>query len=126
MKKFHADVLLVVILLLVGGLIAGFAFLYGQQGTMVEVRVDGIVQARYPLQENRDTVIHGTDGENHLIVENGQAYLKDADCPDKLCVRQGAISRRGQSIICLPHKVVIEITDDVGTDTQESVDIIVK
>ena len=35
--------------------------------------------------------------------------MKDAECPDKLCMRQGAISRDGQTIVCLPHKLVVEV-----------------
>jgi hypothetical protein len=40
----------------------------------------------------------------------------DADCPDKLCEKQGKISKNGQSIICLPNKIVIKINSDTDTD----------
>ncbi len=36
--------------------------------------------------------------------------MDKADCPDKLCVKQGKISKSGESIICLPHKVVVKIS----------------
>ena len=43
------------------------------------------------------------------MISNKMASVSDADCPDRLCVRQKAISRKGESIICLPHKLVILI-----------------
>ena len=35
--------------------------------------------------------------------------MEEADCPDRLCVRQGAVSRVGESIICLPHELVVTV-----------------
>ena len=46
---------------------------------------------------------------NILIIEDGAAWLEDADCPDKLCMHQGAIFRDRQTIVCLPHKLVVEV-----------------
>lgn len=47
-------------------------------------------------------------GGNVVLVEKGYISMKTADCPDKLCVKQGKISEIG-SIVCLPNKVIIEI-----------------
>ena len=38
--------------------------------------------------------------------------MEDADCPDKVCVKTGKIKNPGQTIVCLPHRTVIEITGD--------------
>ena len=38
--------------------------------------------------------------------------MEDADCPDKVCVKTGKIKSPGQTVVCLPHRVVIEITGD--------------
>jgi hypothetical protein len=46
--------------------------------------------------------------------------MTQADCPDKLCVHQKAISATGETIVCLPNKVVVEIageTEDAEFDT---------
>ena len=48
---------------------------------------------------------------NTLVIENGKADMISADCPDKLCVKQHAISSNGETIVCLPNKVVVEIED---------------
>ncbi|MBR5507372.1 MAG: NusG domain II-containing protein [Clostridia bacterium] len=55
---------------------------------------------------------------NIIFVENGQISVIEADCPDKLCIKQGAISNGARPIVCLPNNVVIKLTDD-----EEDVDI---
>jgi len=49
-------------------------------------------------------------GTNIILVKDGTICVKSATCPDKLCVKQGEISFGGESVICLPNKVVIEVT----------------
>lgn len=51
-------------------------------------------------------------GENVLLIENGSISMKSANCNDALCVKQGNISKVGQTIICLPHELIIEIKGD--------------
>ena len=46
---------------------------------------------------------------NTLVINGGKASIVSADCPDKLCVHQQEISKAGESIICLPHKLVVRI-----------------
>ncbi len=99
-----------------------FMRITGHSGAYVVVSVEGEEIKRLPLYEDADYTIEGVGGCNHLVIENGSAYLSDADCPDKLCVKMGRISKEGQSIICLPHKVVIGITGG-GKD---EVDVMVK
>jgi hypothetical protein len=79
-------------------------------GDYAEVSVDGETVYELPLSENTELLIKGTDGgTNKLIINNGVCYVTEADCPDKLCIKQGKISHNGESIICLPHKLVITI-----------------
>lgn len=51
-------------------------------------------------------------GGNTVFVEKGQISMLEADCPDKICVKQGAISEGARPIICLPNNVLIKLTDD--------------
>lgn len=84
---------------------------YGTEGASVQVMKDGEVYAQYPLNEDRKVQIdYGqSEGKNVLVIENGRVSVTEADCPDKLCVKQKAISKNGESIVCLPHKLVITI-----------------
>ncbi len=47
---------------------------------------------------------------NLIFCENGTLRMIQSDCPDKICVHHAAISKTGESIICLPHKIVVQIT----------------
>lgn len=74
----------------------------------VEVTVDGEFYGTFPL-DDRDTQVIEINGTNTLTIRDGAADMTDADCPDKLCVHQKAISADGESIICLPNKVVVTV-----------------
>ena len=47
--------------------------------------------------------------QKNFDIRDGKASITQASCPDLLCVHQGAVSRQGESIICLPNEVVVEI-----------------
>lgn len=52
------------------------------------------------------------DAENVILVEPGRISMASSNCPDKLCVRQGAISDGVLPIVCLPHKIRISIVSE--------------
>lgn len=106
----RGDTVLAAIVIAVALVLIPTLFAVFRAGTTVQVTVDGAVVARFPLAEERTYTIHGADGGvNTLVIRGGQATVTDADCPDRLCVHQHAISRAGQSIICLPHRVVVTV-----------------
>ena len=57
-------------------------------------------------------------GTNILVIEDGYAWMSEANCPDHICVRQGKIHYTGQVITCLPNRltVTIEGGEDGGVD----------
>ncbi len=74
------------------------------------VKVDGKVQGRYPLDKDATVEIRLEDGRyNRLEIQGGKADMTEASCPDKLCVEHRPVSKRGESLVCLPNKVVVEI-----------------
>lgn len=92
--------------------IAAFAYLLHERMQNVDdgivvVKVDGEEKGTYRLSEEQTIEING--GTNILQIKEGKADMTEADCPDKLCVHQKAVSKNGESIICLPNKVVIEV-----------------
>ena len=72
------------------------------------VTVDGAEVGRYRLTEDR-TVVIGEDDYNILEISGGGAAVTEANCGDHTCVRMGRISRAGETIVCLPHRLVVEI-----------------
>lgn len=59
---------------------------------------------------------YGASAYNLFSCENGEIRMMQSSCPDLICVHHAAVSRTGESIICLPHKLVIEIA---GTQENE-------
>lgn len=103
------DILLIVIVLVV----AGSAYLLHEKigvsaANCITVKVNGEIEGVYSLGEDQEIEING--GTNHLVIRNGKADMEEADCPDKLCVKQKAVSKNHESIICLPNKVVVEVS----------------
>ena len=103
-------------LVLIGGLlllalVCYLLFAGGKgEGNVAVVCVNGVETGRYPLFQNGRYELNG--GSNILIIENGVAWLEDANCPDKLCVRQGKVHLDGQVITCLPNKLTVTICAD--------------
>ncbi len=113
MKKYRYDFMIIFLLLVFAG--AGWLiinYLYNAKGESVEVIVGGKTIESFPLNENFEYTIETGEFVNVLKIEEGQVWIEDANCPDELCVKQGKISKDGQSIICLPHKTVIRINSD--------------
>lgn len=113
-KLRRADGLLLLGLLVFGGILALCLLLTGRSGGEVQVRVAGKIVGTYQLSEDQTITIEGVGGSNLLVIENGAAAITEADCPDALCVNMGKISRAGQSIVCLPHQVVVEVVEESG------------
>ena len=81
-----------------------------QSGDSIIITVNGSEYGRYSLTENKEIPIK-IDGKvtNIVTIENGTAYMLEADCPDQVCVRQGAISQGGVPVICMPHHLSVRI-----------------
>lgn len=119
-RKVRNDILFIVALLLLIAVVALALFLSRTTGDTVIVTVDGRSFGEYSLNEDREVEIRNGDGYNLLIIQDGKAYVKHASCPDGICSSHRPIEHDGESIICLPNKVVIE----VRTRSQKQPDII--
>lgn len=112
-------------LILVGGLLVVAAVLFftlsrwSTDGRAVEVQVDGMTVAALPLDTDTTFIIDSADGgRNTLVIADGRAIVTEATCPDGVCVRHRAIDRAGQSIICLPNKVVVRVVGEPTVDAE--------
>lgn len=124
MKK--QDYLLIAALLAVSLVLMLVFRLAKAPGAQVVVRVSGEVIATYSLDEDRCQVIEGKNGgTNTLVIQDGTVCLSEATCPDLLCVHQGTISREGESIVCLPNQVVVEVQEETEGE-EASYDILAK
>ena len=111
MKKHRFDLILLAVLVLAAAGAWFFLRPASSQGSWVVVTQDGQETGRYPLSQNQTVLIGDRAGSyNVLEIKDGTAAVTEANCGDHTCVRTGQVSHSGQSIICLPHKVVVTIT----------------
>jgi len=79
-------------------------------GDTLEVRINGNLHTSYPLDKEQTISI---PLDNHYIntfeIKNGKVTMLEANCPDHLCVKQRSIQYNNETIVCLPHQVVLLI-----------------
>ena len=85
---------------------------------MVRGYRNGELVFEYPIGSSVKTVISAPDGEgsNTVVIEDKKVRISAADCPGHDCVNKGTITKSGEEIICLPHKLVIRIEGGEGID----------
>ena len=96
---------------------------YGRrtQGQEAVVTVDGEVFGVYPMDKDAEILIPGANNlNNRLVIRNGEADINGALCPDKTCVKMRKIKYKGETLVCIPNKVVVEIRGE-GEDEFDAV-----
>lgn len=106
-RKLRFDLILIGALLLLSGVLYLALNLGRQEGGVAVVRVDGVEAERHSLAVNGVFPLNG--GSNILVIQDGQAWLSEANCPDHLCVKQGKIHYTGQVITCLPNRLTVTV-----------------
>jgi len=109
---------IVLVLLVVSAAIASMVLVSrasaGERGSLAIIEVNGKEVRRLELSDKqgyRTLTVQGTLGDSTVAVENGKVWMAKSACRDRLCVGMGRIDSTGQSIVCLPNRVVIRITD---------------
>ena len=121
-KAGKRDILLIAGILAVavcaGLLLEGYRRISTKEPVAV-VTVNGVEYGRYPLDQDRTERIELPDGSyNIMVIEDGTVDVSDASCPDRICVNHNKISKRNESIVCLPNRVIVQIEngEDAGLD----------
>lgn len=94
------------------------------KGTYAEITLDGKLYKKVPLSQHKgeeEFTIKTKYGYNLIKIKGQSVAIIDADCLDKICERPGFISKPGQSLVCLPHKLMVEVR---GYDNKNSDEII--
>ncbi|MCM1166853.1 MAG: NusG domain II-containing protein [Lachnospiraceae bacterium] len=76
-----------------------------------EIYLNGELLKTVPLSEECEFVVDCGEGHNTVKVHNGAVSVTEADCPDKVCVRTGAVSGGTVPIVCLPHRLEIRVVN---------------
>ena len=119
-RKVRNDSILIAVVLLLA--LGGFLWfrLSGSQGDRVAVLIDGKETASYPLSADFQTTIQIGEETNLLVIRDGKAMVTEASCPDGICVRHRPISKVGETIVCLPHQLVVKVVSS-GENQVDSV-----
>lgn len=107
------------ILAVCAALFLGLYVFNPNDGNYVQITQNGKAAAFLPL--NRDCVYEVESGgqtTNTVEIKDGFVSVIYAGCPDQICVNHKRISKTGESIICLPNKVVISVVDSNGNENE--------
>lgn len=116
------DIIIIISLLLISFLpeiIFGTTLIKKFDETYAEITVDGSFYKKIPLSTHTNIdefTIDTKNGFNKIIVKDNTISISDANCSDHVCINQGFISKPGQTIVCLPNKIVIEIKGTISDD----------
>ncbi len=118
-KKHRIDIIVIASFLLLSLAMLGITHLTKEEGSFVQVTVDGKVVGEYSLLRDGTYSLNG--GTNTLTVRNGEAYMSYSNCPDHVCENTGKIKHVGQTIICLPNRLTVTI---IGEGSDDAVDFV--
>ncbi len=105
------DAVLIAVVLVIAGLCYFFYMGNATDGAIAVIRVDGTVVQELPLSKDTQYTVHTPQGNNVVEIKEGYADVIGADCPDGLCTEHKRIQKTGETIVCLPHKMVVTIED---------------
>lgn len=129
-KIKKADILVIILIVIASFLIYFFTNKLPKEGANISkkvvITVDGKIYKEVPLTKNTDEKIdiNTVYGKNEVIIEKGEVHMHKSNCQDKICMKMGKISIPGDSIICLPNRVMVKIVAD--KKSHDSLDLIIK
>ena len=101
-------------------LAAGLAFLFfrpqpSESLSRAEISVDGKAVMELDLSEDQVLTVDGAGGGyNRIQVRDGAVSVLEASCPDKVCVHTGTVRYPGETIVCLPNRMIITVIQGGG------------
>ena len=135
----RADLILISLCLLTAGLLSVYFMLHREQGSTAVLSCDGVELSVISLPESGTTYylvrrtkqgvsvekytgypeLPTAEAFNLFAITDGSVKMEAADCKDQICVHHRPILSVGESVICLPHRLVVEITD--GEEDRDSI-----
>ena len=73
--------------------------------------LETVVENSVVLDGSAMNQIINIDNENKIQIKNHEVFMIKATCPDHLCIKQGKINKKGATIVCLPHHLVVEVIE---------------
>lgn len=108
LKKYKNDIIVISIIVMIAVFVLVFLNFSKEKGNVVVVTIDNEIYESYNLNEDITVNLHTG---NTLVIKDNFAYVSESNCKDKICVNHRKICLVGETIICLPHKLVIEVRE---------------
>lgn len=127
LKKRKKDLIFIFSILIIAVFLLLIQRVYGNaqdEADMIKITVDQKLYGTYDLNKNQTITIQNDSGINTIQIQNKVVWMEETDCPDGYCKEQGHISKNKQTIVCLPHKLVVEVSNDSEKTESDHVDII--
>ncbi len=121
MKLFKKGDIIVAaaVLVLCAALFLALYVFNSNTGNYVEIEQNGVVIHKMPLDINAVyNVESGGEVTNTVEVKNGSVSVTYANCPDQICVNHRPVNLSGESIICLPNRVVVSVVEADGRESE--------
>ena len=109
-----ADIILTIALVFCGILFSFWITSGTEDGGQLRITSGGKVFGTYSLQDGQSIKVKKGDSENLVIIEDGEAYMGSSNCTGQDCVHSHRISKSGETIVCLPHRLILEVTGKEG------------
>lgn len=111
------DIMIVLALMVASFLpLVFFTYVQAQTGDAelkAVISADGKIVKEFILTDDGQTeeyVYTDDHGHKNTVIRDGlKIYMSDASCNDQLCVRKGEINAFGETIVCLPNHLLVEI-----------------
>lgn len=116
MKVLKAgDVAVILIILLITAGALGVRFFSAEEPAFVTLVSEGGTEV-YSLKEDRTVTVESNGITLCLVIEDESARITSSDCPSKVCVNTGGITKAGEMIACIPARVLVKITGEEKND----------
>lgn len=112
------DIKLIILILIIISFLFSLS-LFNKKANIANVYYENDLVLEIDLSINNTYEVEGYNGKVLIEVLNNQIRVIEENSPYHLCSKQGFISKSGQSIICLPNKIIIELPND-ELDTEVS------
>lgn len=114
MKIKKRDVVVIVLIPLISIILFWVGSATKTTGDTVYIYYNSKLYKTPPLSQNCEINVNDT---NTVVIEDGYVFMKNATCPDKLCIKQGKVCDTSKNIVCLPNKVTVKVDKRSDIDT---------
>lgn len=119
LKKYDYVIFAVLFAITIVSVLVPFLFKKSFSEELILIEINGEAYKSLPLDKDVTVPIKLDDKYNLIEIKDHKVHIAEANCPDKLCVKDGYISTPGQILVCLPHKVVVEIKGTNNSNNNE-------